>query len=134
MPSFGPVKLDRSLTYRPHLEALRKKLCARVSLLKRLAVTAWGASAKTLRTAALSLVYSIAEYCAPLWCRSAHFRLIDSALNDALRIVSGCLRPTPTVYLPVLSGIQPTELRRHGATLSPSNRSSLDLHGQFDKS
>ena len=82
------VKLDRSLTYRPHLEALRKKLCARVSLLKRLAGTGWGASAKTLRTAALSLVYSTAEYCAPVWCRSAHLRLIDSALNDALRIAS----------------------------------------------
>ena len=128
------IKLDRSLTYRPHLKALRKRLCARVSLLKQLAGTGWGASAKTLLTAALSLVYSTAEYCAPVWCRSAHSHLIDSALNDALRIVSGCLRPTSTIYLPVLSGIQPAELRRHGATLSPSNRSSLDLHGQFDKS
>ena len=49
------VKLDRSLTYRPHLEVLRKKLCARVSLLRRLVGTGWGASSKTLRTAALSL-------------------------------------------------------------------------------
>ena len=58
----------------------------------------WGAGAKTLRTAALSLVYSTAEYCAPVWCRSAHTRLIDSVLNDALRSVTGCLRPTPTDY------------------------------------
>ena len=132
------VKLDRSLTYRPHLEALRKKLCARISLWRRLAGTGWGASAKTLRTAALSLVYSTAEYCAPVWCRSAHTRLIDSVLNDALRIVTGCLRPTLSVYLPVLSGIQPAELRRQGATLSLANRSSLDpdhiLHGQFHES
>ena len=133
VPTYLGVKLDRSLTYRPHLEALRKKLCARVSLLRRLAGTGWGASAKTLRTAALSLVYSTAEYCAPAWCRSVHIRLIDSVLNDALRIVTGCLRPTPSVYLPVLSGIQPAELRRQGATLSLANRSSLDpdhiLHG-----
>ena len=136
-PSFG-VKLDRSLTYRPHLEALRKKLSARVSLLRRLVGTGWGASAKTLRTAALSLVYSTAEHCAPVWCRSVHIRLIDSVINDALRIVTGCLRPTPSVYLPVLSGIQPAELRRQGATLSLANRSSLDpdhiLHGQFHES
>ena len=58
VPTYLGVKLDRSLTYRSHLEALRKKLCARVSLLRRLAGTGWGASAKTLRTAALSLVYS----------------------------------------------------------------------------
>ena len=74
----------------------------------------------------MSLVYSAAEYCAPVWCRSAHTRLIDSVLNDALRIVTGCLRPTPTDHLPVLSGIQPAELRRMGATLSLAHRGSLD--------
>ena len=62
----------------------------------------------------------------PVWCRSAHTRLIDSVLNDTLRIVSGCLRPTPTEYLPVLSGIQPVELRRLGATLFLAHRGSLD--------
>ena len=133
VPTYLGVKLDRSLTYRTHLEALRKKLCTRVSLLRRLVGTGWGPSAKTLRTAALSLVHSTAEYCAPVWCRSVHIRLIDSVLNDALRIVTGCLRPTPSVYLPVLSGIQPAELLRQGATLSLANRSSLDpdhiLHG-----
>ena len=86
----------------------------------------WGAGAKTLRKATLSLVHSTAEYCAPVWCRSAHTRLIDSVLNDALRIVTGCLRPTPTDHLPVLSGIQPAELRRMGAILSLAYRGSLD--------
>ena len=57
--------------------------------------TPLGAGAKTLRLATLSLVYSTAEYCTPVWCCSAHTRLIDSVLNDALRIVTGCLRPTP---------------------------------------
>ena len=115
VPTSLGVKLDKSLTFRHHLEALRKKLTTRVALMRRLAGSDWGAGAKTLRTAALSLVYSTAEYCAPVWCRSAHTRLIDSVLNDALRIVTGCLRPTPTDYLPVLAGIHPAELRRLGA-------------------
>ena len=85
-----------------------------------------GAGAKTLRIATLSLVYSTAEYCTPVWCRSAHTRPIDNVLNDALRIVTGCLRPTPTNHLPVLSGIQPADLRRMGATLSLAYRGSLD--------
>ena len=106
-----------------------------VSLLRRLAGSGWGAEAKTLRTAALSLICLTAEYCAPAWCRSTHSRLIDSVLNDALHIVTGYLRPTPTDYLPILSGIQPAELRRQGATLSLANCSSLDpghiLHGQL---
>ena len=87
----------------------------------------WGAGAKTLRIPTLSLVYSAAEYCVPVWCRSAHTGLIDSVLNDAFRIVTGCLRPTPTDHLPVLSGIQPAELRRTGATFSLAYSGSLDF-------
>ena len=120
------VKLDRSLTFRHHLVVLRKKLSSRVTLLKRLVSLEWGAGTKTLRIATLSLVYSAAEYCAPVLYRSAHTRLIDSVLNDALRIITGCLRPTPTDHLPVLSGIQPVELRRLGETLSLAYRGSLD--------
>ena len=86
----------------------------------------WGPGAKTLHIATLSLVYSTAEYCAPVWCRSAHTHLIDSVMNNALRIVTGCLRPTLTDHLPVLSGIQPAELRRMAATLSLAHHGSLD--------
>ena len=108
-PTYLGVKLDRSLTFRHHLVALRKKLSSRVTLLRRLMGSGWGAGAKTLCIATLSLV-STAEYCVPVWCRSAPTLLIDSVLNDALRIVTGCLGPTPTDHLPVLSGIQPAEL------------------------
>ena len=114
------IKLDRSLTFRHHLVALRKKLSSSVTLLRRHGGSGWGAGAKTLRIATLSLVYSTAEYCALVWCRSAHTRLIDSVLNDALSMVTECLRPTPTDHLPVLSGIQPAELRqmRHSPWLT----------------
>ena len=125
-PTYLGIKLDRWLTFRHHLVALRKKLSSRITLLRRLVGSGWGADAKTLCIATLSLVYSTAEYCAPVWCRSAHTRLIDNVLNDALRIVTGCLRLTPTDHLPVLSGIQPAELRRLGATLSLAHRGSLD--------
>ena len=124
-PTYLGVKLDRSLSFRHHLMALRKKLSSRVTLLRRLVGSGWGAGAKTLRIATLSLVYSAAKYCAPVWCRSAHTCLIDNVLNDALHIVTGCLRPTPTDHLHVLSGIQPSELRRTGATLSLAYRGSL---------
>ena len=89
----------------------------------RLGMECW---CKTRRTAALSLVYSIAEYCAAVWCCSTHTCLIDSVLNDALVIVTGCLRPTPTDHLPILSGIPPAELCRLGATLSLAYLGSLD--------
>ena len=105
---------------------MSKKLSLRVTPLRRLVGLGWGAGAKTLCTAALSLVYSTVEYCAPVWCCSAYIRLIDNVLNDALRKVTGCLHPTPTDHLPILSGIQPAELCRYGATLSLVYRRFLD--------
>ena len=62
------VKLDRSLTFRHHLVSLRKKLSSHVTLLRRLVGSGWGADAQTLCIATLSLVYSVAEYCTPVWC------------------------------------------------------------------
>ena len=121
-PTYLGVKPDRSLTFRHHLVALRKKLSSRVTLLRRLVGSGWGAGAKTLRIATLSLVYSAAEYCAPVWCRSAHTRLIDSVLNNALRIVTGCLHPTPTdrtyLYSQASSQLSFAEWERHSPWLT----------------
>ena len=83
-------------------------------------------NAKTLHTAALSMVYLTAEYWAPIWCHSALYCFIDSILYDAFRSVTGCLRPTPIDHQLILSGIQPAELCRLGATFSLTNDATLD--------
>ena len=135
-PTYLEISLDRTLTYQHHLETLRKKLTSRVALIRRLAGTGWGARATSSRITALALVYSTAEYCAPVWNSSAHTHLLDRTFNDALRVVTGCLKSTPTEYLPVLSGIPPAELRRKATTLSLA-RQSLEpghaLHIYFNR-
>ena len=119
-PTYLGVKLDRSLTFRHHLVALPKKLSSRVTLLRRLVGSGWGASAKTLRIATLTLVYSTFEYSAPVWCRSAHTRLIDSVLNDALRIVTACvpLQRTTYLYFQASSQLSFAEWERHSPWLT----------------
>ena len=112
------VTLDRSLTYRRHF----------VALLRRLAGFGWDVGGTMLRTATLALVDSTTEWCAPVWCRSAHTRLIDPAINDALRVVTGCLRSAPADNLPILAGIQPAELRHKRATLSLARHSMAPGH------
>ena len=93
------VILHKSFTYRRHLESLRKKPRTRVSLIRRLAGTTWGAGASVLRTVTLALVCSTVEkYCAPIWCCRAHTRLIDPIINNTLRIVYRYVLPTPTDY------------------------------------
>jgi len=87
------VTLDRSITYCRHLELLCRKLTSRVGVLLGYD---WCAGTTTLWTVTLALVHSAAEYCDPVWCRSAHTRLIDPAIIDTLRIVTECLRPGGT--------------------------------------
>ena len=111
-PVYLGVTLDRSLTYKRHLESLQSKVNARNGLLRCLAGSSWGAYTTTLRTGALALVYSAAEYASPVWCRSTHTKKLDVALNDSMRIISGCMRPTETTFLPVLAGITPPDIRR----------------------
>ncbi|CAM4608619.1 unnamed protein product [Leuciscus chuanchicus] len=58
------------------------------------------------------------EYCAPAWCRSPHARKVNTAINTALRTITGCLNSTPVYHLPTLAGIAPAGLRREAATLA----------------
>ena len=48
IPTYLGVKLNRSLTFRHHLVALRKKLFSRVTLLRRFVGSGWDAGANTL--------------------------------------------------------------------------------------
>ena len=126
VPTYLGVKLGRSLTFCHHLETMCKKLATHITLLRQFVGLGWGAENKTLCTAALSLVYSTAEYCTAVWCQSTQTCLIDSVLNGALRIVTGCLCPMPTDHLPILLGIQPAELCHLEATLSLAKHGTLD--------
>ena len=103
------------------------KLISRIALLKHFIGTGWGTKGQTLLIMALALVYAPSEYCAPTWCRSIHTYLKNKCLNDAMHIVTGCLRPTPMDFLLILSGIQPTELHCTGATISLSQRALNQL-------
>ncbi|UYV60390.1 hypothetical protein LAZ67_1001022 [Cordylochernes scorpioides] len=115
-PKYLGVTLDRSLTFRQHLEKTIDKLKTRNNIMTRLAGTTWGCGADTLRTTALALVYSVAEYCAPVWERSSHTDSIDAQLNQTMRLITGNMRPTPIDWLPYLSNIAPPDLRRKKST------------------
>ena len=78
-PKYLGVRLDRMLNFKQHLEEVAGKVTSRVSLIRRLAGTTWGASAKTRRISTQALVFPAAEYCAPVWSRSPHVRKVDVA-------------------------------------------------------
>ena len=137
-PKYLGVTLDRTLTYKKHLENTAAKLRSRNNIIHKLCGTSWGSTAETLRTSALGLVYSAAEYGAPIWLNSAHTQKVDVQLNETMRIISGTLRSTPTEWLPVLSHIIPPDLRRKAALLREYKRAQdnpqLPIHQDADKS
>ena len=65
---------------------------------------------------ALTLCYSVAEYCAPVWRNSAHANLVDVQLNNTMMTITGAVRCTRTEWLPVLSSIAPADICRGVAT------------------
>ncbi|UYV64706.1 hypothetical protein LAZ67_3001719 [Cordylochernes scorpioides] len=115
-PKYLGIHLDRTLTFKTHLTKLKGKLSSRNNILHKLAGSSWGSDANTLRTSALALIFSTAEYCAPVWEGSCHTKLIDTQLNSTLRIITGVCQPTRIDWLPVLAHISPPELRRKEAT------------------
>ena len=132
-PVYLGVTLDRSLTYKKHVEKTRAKVSARNNVLRQLRGTTWGATPGTLRSTALALSFSAAEYACPVWERSAHAKKIDPTLNSACRLITGCLKPTPVESLYILSGIAPPDIRRKAVSCRERelqmNDSRHPLHG-----
>ena len=104
-PRYLGVTLNRSLTFRQQIEKLKNKMTSRVALVKRLAGLNWGACFNVLRVSTLSLVAAPAEYCSPVWNQSSHTNKLNTPFNEALRTISGCIKPTHISFLPFLAGI-----------------------------
>ena len=84
----------------------------RNNLLRKLSYLKWGANTSTVRTTALALCYSVAEYAAPVWARSSYAQNLNPELNSACRFVTGCLKQTNVEDLYQLAGITPPDIWR----------------------
>ena len=100
------------MSYKTHIHNTKMKVATRNNLLKKLSNSRWGTNARTIRTTALALCYSTAEYAAPVSERSAYAHLLNPELNQACRAITGCLKPTNVENLYLLAGISPPEIRR----------------------
>ena len=115
-PVYLGVTLDRTLSFKRHIEKTKAKVNSRNSIIRKLANSKWGAHPSTLRTSSLALVFSVAEYACPVWGHSKHAKKLDPALNETCRIITGCLKPTNVNSLYLLAGIAPPDIRRLVAT------------------
>jgi len=99
-----------------HTSVMYPRSYSRTALRRKLTATKWGANQPVLKVSVLALCYSVAEYCAPVWERSARTNKVDIQLRIAMRIISGALKATPIQWLPTMTSIAPSHLRRKAAT------------------
>jgi len=83
-PKYLGMRIDRSLTFKKHLEDVKNKLKSRNNIISKLAGANWGSNTKVLQISAIALGYSVVEYCAPVWARSAHCHEVDTELNRTM--------------------------------------------------
>ncbi|CAM4347724.1 unnamed protein product [Leuciscus chuanchicus] len=106
-PVYLGVTVDRTLSFKTHLQNTKAKINTRNNILRKLP--------PTIRATALALCFPTAEYAC--WSRSHHTKLIDTALNDTCHIITGCIKTTPVPCLYALAGkCSPQDL----AELTPS--------------
>ena len=115
-PVYLGVTLDRTLTFKEHIKNTKSKVGSRNNILRKLTNSKWGATAHTLKSTALALCYSSAEYACLVWERPTHAKKLDPALNNTCRLITGCLKPTNTSNLHLLAGIAPADIRRKVAS------------------
>ena len=91
------VTMDGTLSFKEPTRKLKAKIQSRNALLSKLANSKWGANPYTLRTTALALCFSTAEYACPVGERLSHAGKVGSALNDTCDELQDALnRPLST--------------------------------------
>ena len=66
LPVYLGVTLDRTLSNKAHIEKTKKKVGTRNNIIRKLRNSKWGATPTTVRSSALALCYSAAEYACPV--------------------------------------------------------------------
>ena len=77
-----------------------------------IANSSWDADPMTVKTTALCLCLSAAEYARTLRYQSPHAKQLDVNRNETMRLVIGWMKATRISHLYKLAGIAPPNIRR----------------------
>ena len=123
-PVYLGVTLDRQMNMADHIQNLKEKATKRLNLVKRLASTKWGADKLTLRQLYMGYVRSVMDNNLPLQsiASKSNTAALDRTQNQALRLVCGGMRSTPTAACEIEANIEPMDHRRKRALLESVER------------
>ena len=124
---FGMI-YDRILSFKPHIEYVRRKCQKAMNLFKVLSGVEWGADREILLTIYKAYIQSRLDYGSIVYnsaCKSYLDRL-NPVQNQALRICLGAFRTSPTVSLHVEANVPPLNLRRKKLSIQYAIRVKAD--------
>ena len=106
-PTYLGVKLDRKLTWSPHIRTMHSKGLGKMALMKKLAGTKWGANMKILTQVYTATVRPHMEYASSAWSSAAKTNLdqLTKTQNAGLRIITGGMKTTPISELERTTGL-----------------------------
>ena len=106
------IALDMTISYKEHLlDTPKMKLATWNNIMRKLENYKWGTNVSIIRKRALALL--VANYATTVKSRSKHVHLLDPELNQAYRVITGCLQPTNVEELYFLAGIAPSDIRKY---------------------
>jgi ribonuclease HI/exonuclease III len=102
------------LTYNSHIKYIMEDVKKRLSIMKVISSTSWGACKKVLRNFYIAYVRSKMDYASVIYCCAAPSSLakLDKLQNVALRLILGARKTSPILSLEVESFIAPLKIRR----------------------
>ena len=123
------ITLDSTFSYKKYINYTRMKVATRNNLIKKSFTSKWGTR---IKSTALALCYSVAEYACPVWERSAHAQSLYPELNQACREITGCLKASKVEDLYLIAGISAMNIRRNVcASVEKKKHKSNETHSQF---
>lgn len=108
------VILDRQLTWRSQINSICARASKGINAMKAVTRTWWGADSKVLLNLYYGLVRTHLDYGSTciLYAAKSSWRRLEQVQLEALRIVTGCMRSTPTNVVFSETGEMPFHMRR----------------------
>ncbi|KAK7090611.1 hypothetical protein V1264_010383 [Littorina saxatilis] len=107
------------MTWKNQIDRCTKKARLRMSLMKKLSGTTWGADYNVQKTLYTGRIRPVLEYGMAAWGTAAKssFDRTNRIQNQASRIITGAMRSTPIQAMETLTGLEALESRRDTKTL-----------------
>jgi ribonuclease HI len=115
---------DRTLSFQPHINNLKKKCQKALNLLKVVAHQHWGADKDTILKLYRAIVRSKLDYGSVVYggARPSYLKKLDPVQNQAMRLALGAFHSSPIPSLNALCMEPPLSIRRTKLSLSYSSK------------